>query len=126
MKQLENKILKNIYMWETKQTIVEIVARFLLTIILAGFGIYIVADIISTLIQQQTLDVLRLFQEDREIIQNNIRGVLDTLYIELPIFEIILSIIVVSTIVITILLFVKNYARIKKKIRALKKYWVNH
>lgn len=126
MKNLEQKILKNVYILETKQTLSEIIIRTVSVVILVGLSIFIVADIIRILVQQQTLDVLQLFQEDREIIQSNLKEVINTLYIELPLFEIMLTLVLLLITIIIMMLFVKNYARIKKKIHALKKYWIKH
>lgn len=126
MKKLENKILNTIYVLETKRTAFEIILRTVSIVTLLGICIFIVADIINVLIKQQTLDVLQLFQEDREVIQSNLREVLSTLYIELPLFEIVLTLVLLTITIVIVVLFVKNYARIKRKISVLKKYWFKH
>lgn len=126
MKKLENKILKKVFVLETKRTTVEIIMRVVSILVLIGVVVFIIADIVNTLVQQQTLDVLQLFQEDREIVQKYFSEIMSTLYIELPKFEIVLSIVLFLAIVLFVLLFIKNFVRIKNKILILKKYWLKH
>lgn len=125
MKKLENKIVKKVYVMETKRTLLEIVIRSAFIILLAVFSIFLVADIINILVEQQTLDMFQLFQENQEVIRRYFGEVMSTFYIEAPKLEIGFTIVLMLVVVALILLFMKNFGKIKNKIHAIGKFWMS-
>ncbi len=125
MKKLEDRIVKKIFVMETKRTLTEIVIRTAMIIVLALLSVFLVSDIITILVEQQTLDILQLFQEKREVIQKYFGEVMSTLYIEMPKVEIAVTVIIFVLVISCVLLFVKHYKKIKNKVSALKNYWLD-
>ncbi len=123
MKKLEKQIVNKMYSFETKKTLLEIMIRTGVVLIATIFGMYFLMVVIRQLIEQRTLDVLELFQEDAEIIRNYAREAFETIYQEFPKYEFALSIFMFLVGLFFILLFLKNFKKIKNKLFALKKYW---
>ncbi len=123
MKKLEKKIIKKIYSFETKKTLLEIVFRTGLIIVVGFIGIFYLIKVVQQLVEQQTLDVLELFQEDVEIIRNYAKEVLETVYQEFPKYEFVLSLLMFVVGLFFAFLLIKNFKKIKNKLFALKKYW---
>lgn len=124
MKKLEKTILKKIYGFEAKRTIVEVIFRIGSLILVITTGIVVASALIKQLVEQQTLDLLQLFQEDVEIIKQYLGDVLDTFYQELPKNEVILTVILLVVFIFFLLLFIKNFEKMSNRIKALKKYWL--
>src|SRR3989344_6925996 len=123
MKKLEKKIIQNVFFYETKQTLFQLVFRTLgiIGLIIGGtfFGIYV----LSQLSQQSTLDIFEILFEDFEILKNYLGEILSTFLVELPKMQLVISL---SAFVVSFILFfalLKNFPRIKNKIYCLIKYW---
>lgn len=123
MKKLEKKILDKVYRFETKRTIKETVVKtglILLSLLTLGYVAY---SVFQQLQSAQALDLLQLFQEDFETIKMYIAEVADTLYQELPKNEIVILLIAFITLIILLLFFAKNFAKIKQRTKAIIKFW---
>ena len=123
MKQLEKKILKKIYFFETQQTFLQLFLRILAMVSFFLAGIIWIYYIVQELIYQQTLDVFEIFREDLVIIRENFWEVAGIFTEEAPILEIMLAI---GTLVISVYLIVKfivNFVKIKNKLNSLIKFW---
>ncbi len=123
MRKLEKKILKKVYSFETKRTITEIILRIGSILVVIAAGTVVVVSLLRQLIEQQTLDMLEIFQEDKEIIKQYLSDVLNTFYQELPKNETIWVIILFIFFILLILFFIKNFEKINNRIKALKIYW---
>jgi len=126
MKTLQKQILKKIYSFETKRTILELIVRISSIFLIVGAGTMVFIHILQKLAEQQTLDLLQLFQEDIETIRMYIGEIMYTLFEELPKFETVSVLILLIISVTLILISIKNFGKIKNKILALKKYWLKH
>lgn len=119
----EKEILKNVYKYEAKRTykmiltiwIIFIVAQFL--IVITGSALY---DILK---QQQTLDLLQIFNENFEVIRDNIGDVLYTFYVESPQLLVLLFGVVLLTFFGIILFVIKNFRKIKNRISSMNNYF---
>ena len=123
MKQLEKKILKKIYFFETQQTFLQLFLRILAMVSFFLAGIIWIYYIVQELIYQQTLDIFEIFREDLMIIRENFWEVAGIFTEEAPMLEIVLAI---STLVISVYLIVKfivNFVKIKNKLNSLIKFW---
>ncbi|OGK09098.1 hypothetical protein A2767_04775 [Candidatus Roizmanbacteria bacterium RIFCSPHIGHO2_01_FULL_35_10] len=123
MKQLEKKILKKIYFFETQQTFLQLFLRILAMVSFFLAGIIWIYYIVQELIYQQTLDIFEIFREDLMIIRENFWEVIGIFTEESPILEIMLAI---GTLVISVYLIVKfivNFVKIKNKLNSLIKFW---
>ncbi|MBI2641808.1 hypothetical protein HYW87_04435, partial [Candidatus Roizmanbacteria bacterium] len=96
MKNLEKKIVKKIYAFETKRTITEIVIE-LFGLLLLGFLIFIfISVIVDQFIEEETLDTFQLLREDIEVVQKYFVDVLSTLYYETPRLQLVILLFVVG------------------------------
>ncbi|MDO8608944.1 MAG: hypothetical protein Q7R95_00190 [bacterium] len=126
MNSLKKTILKKVYILETKNIIFEIIIRIVLFISVVSLAVIMVVDIVQKLAEQQTLDVLQLFQEDFYIIKLFFGEVMGVFFTELPKFQTGLFALSVMVFFILFLFFMKNYFKIKNKIKSLKKYWIQN
>jgi len=126
MRQLEKKIIKGVYFFETRQILLQLIIRLMAVISFSLGGILLGVIIVQELIQQQTFDVLELFFEDLGIIRENIGEVIATFFQEAPIVEIILSIFAMITTSFLVLKFSQNFSRVKNKVNSIIKFWFVH
>ena len=123
MRQLEKKIIKRVYFFETRQTLLQLIIRLIAIISFSLGGILLGVIIVQELIEQQTFDVLEIFFEDLGIIRENIREVTATFFLEAPIFEIVLAISALIATVFLVLKFIQNFSRVKNKVNSIIKFW---
>jgi len=110
MKKLENKIIDKIYRFETKRTLTEILLR-IAGIFCVGLMVGILGMILWVeLVEQQTFDLLQLFQEDTAIIRKHLLDVLTIFYQEIPKTEFVL---ILTGLLIFISLTVVSVKKIK-------------
>ena len=79
--------------------------------------------IVNILSEQQTLDLLDLFKEDFEIISDNLADVLYTFYLEMPLELTLILIVSIILLLTTLIFFIRNFGRIKKKFIAVRKHF---
>lgn len=123
MKKLENKIIDKVYRFETKKTVLEILVRICSVIGISVFVVFIGQSIYLLLMQQETLDLLDLFQEDFEIIKNYFFDTAITFFDELPKFQLTIFIIGFMLLFLLILKLILNFSKIKLKTQSLVTYW---
>lgn len=113
---LEEKIIKKVYQFEERRTISALFKYFLaiLTFLLLSF--FSLQVFVSILNEQQTFDLLELFKEDFETIKNYFGDVLATFYEELPKQEFLVFLFFLVILAFVLLLFTKNYQRIKNRL----------
>ncbi len=124
-KQLEEKIINKIYRYETKKTSLKIllegVVLFLLLVSVILFSIVFVRIIA----EQQTVELLHLFEENGEVIRQYLWNTIQTLYYEIPKALLLFIILGISGMIILSLYIVKNYRRAIRRIKLLIKYWLS-
>lgn len=123
MKNLEKKIIKKIYYFETRQTLCQLFFRLGVMIGLTVLGIFLITFTIRELTQLQTLDLLEIFFEDVGVIKENIWEVSGTILQEIPAAEILFAI---SSLILAVVLLVKlmqNFVKVKNKINSLINFW---
>lgn len=123
MKKLKNNILRKVYLFETRRTVTEIIFRIGSIVLVVVGGIVVIQSLIKQLVEQQTLDMLEIFHEDKEIISQYLGDIVNTFYQELPKNETMWSVILFILFVFLILIFIHNFEKISNRIKALKKYW---
>lgn len=116
MRKLERKILKEVYSFESKQTLLKIVLRLTAILSFTSGVVLLIGVIMETLVKQQTLDLLEIFQEDFETIRENIWNVLVTFFQEAPILEIFIVVLISFLTIVLLLHLVLNFTRIKNKL----------
>ena len=120
MKTLEQKIIKKVYLTETKNY----VGKILLFFAVAAVGLLFGIILYNQLVEQRTLDMLQIFQEDGSVIRMYLGQVLSDVYYETPKIPLFLSLFSVVFVIIFLLIFIRNFGRIKKVTRSLLKFWV--
>lgn len=123
MSQLEKKILKGVYSFETKQTLTDLLLRLISIISFTLGGLMLIVFILEELAQQQTMDVFEIFSEDIETIRENFLEVIGTFFQEAPKGEILIALLTIILAIVLILKIMLNFARVKNKLKSLIKYW---
>ncbi|OGK23161.1 hypothetical protein A2954_00535 [Candidatus Roizmanbacteria bacterium RIFCSPLOWO2_01_FULL_37_12] len=126
MKKFEKKILKGIYTFETKQTLLQLILRLLAIVSFSLGGVMWIYIIIQKLIYQETLDLFEIFKEDLLIIRENFWEVIGIFSEEAPVIEILLAICTVILSIFLILNFIQNFAKVKHKLDSIIRFWLNH
>jgi hypothetical protein len=119
----EKDILKKVYKYEAKKTYKTILTLWIIFIIAQFLIVIIGSSLYDTLKQQQTLDLLQLFNEDFEVIRDNIADVLYAFYIESPLLLTLLFGIVLITFFGIIFFVIKNFRKIKNRLASINKYF---
>ncbi len=120
---LEDKIVKKVFVLETKKTAGEIFLR-ILGILVFAFVIFFIGSIIFEIFQEQrTLDLLEIFQEDIEIVRRYSFDVISQFYRETP--KELVAILITGIVVILILLFniARNFEKIRNKLLSIFGFW---
>lgn len=125
MKNLDKKIIRNVYVIETRKTFVSIVIRVIGIIFICTCIILVGSVIFDIFVEQQTFDLLRIFEEDGEIISNYWADVMRLIVEETP-----KELVMVLGIGIILLFFSlfnikKNFYMFINKLRSIIKYWRN-
>ena len=81
--------------------------------------LYVIKNLIMLLKEQQTLDLLELFNEDAEIIKNYFWETAITFFDETPKTNLILILIFITLILFLILLILQNYKKVVNKLTSL-------
>ena len=122
-KNLEEKIIRNIYTFEAKRTYRKIFFFAFIIVALAILISFLANLAYEILRDQQTLDLLKLFGEDTEIIRENIGNVIDTFWQESPQTLLFLLFFFIMAFLTTLYLIAVNFKKIKNRIISAKKYF---
>ena len=119
---LTKKIMKKVIAFEKRRIIVWITRVFLAILILfltTGSLFWLITRILG---ETKTLELLELFGEDWEIIQEFWQETLVTFWIELPLREILIFAVCLTLLILVVVLLIKRFPIIRKKILAIKKF----
>lgn len=123
MKKLEDKILKKVFVFETKKTTSEMVSKIAVFVIL-GFLIFIFAAVIIDILNEQKMfDLFELFQENFEVVRRYFFEVFYTFYQGIPKIILYILLFLVLILITLIYLFIKNFAYLKNRIKSIIKFW---
>ena len=123
---MEKDIIQSIYQFESKRTTRNIFF-FAFIIVALLFLITFFANLAYEILkEQQTLDLLSVFQEDFEVIQNNIGDIIDTFWEESPQTLLFLLFFFIMAFLTTLYLITANFKKIKNRIFSAKKYFKQH
>ncbi len=120
---LEKIILKKVYGYEAKRTYKTIFILWAAFFVAQFLIVLISSSIYSILKDQQTLDLLQIFNEDFEIIRENIIDVLYAFYTESPQLLLSLFIILVLTVFGIIFFVIKNFRKIKNRLKSVNTFF---
>ncbi len=123
---LENTILDKIYKFESKKTAQFLSIRLGLFLLFLIVSIGLVISVINQLVEQQTLDLLQIFQEDVATIKLYIIDVVGTMFEEFPKLQTAAIIGALLICLVIILTFIKNFGKIRNKLKILLDYWRFH
>lgn len=118
---LDKEIISGVYDFEKKRTISGVI-RYIFFILL--FSIITISCLVITysiLKEQQTLDLLDLFFEDKEIIAQYLGDVLNIFYIEMPKKWVLILLISVLLLCVSLFIILKKSSVIKNRLQTLRK-----
>lgn len=126
MKKLEEKIIRKVYKIETKSTFIKLLTTTIIVLGSISVGAFLAVSVYSQLVEQQTFDLLDIFQEDISVIKQYIADVLYTFYLETPKLTLLLSLGGLAIGLIGVTISLRNFGRIKNKVLSIRKYWERH
>lgn len=120
---LSEKIVDSVFRYEARRTRL-IVARYITGFIILAVLIFISALAIwNILVEQQTFDLLQLFEEDWETVKDNIQEVLDTFLAEIPQGISALFFFFIALLILFFLSLKNNYSKIAKRLHSIREYF---
>ena len=123
MTKLEDRILKKVYVFETKRTLIESIVKIIFYVFLAGFVILAGQAIYEILMEEGAFDVFQIVGEDIEIIRMFAGDALYTFYQELPKELLLLFFAGVIILSVSMVIVIKHFGAIKNKMKALIHFW---
>jgi len=124
MKKLEDKILKKVYILETKKTVTSSVVKTLV-FVLSGLGAFLFIQILAEeFFDMKTFSLFEIMQEDGEVIIKHIGGVLSSVFQEIPISMVLITLFFIVILMVVSLTFVRNFGKIRHRTVSLFKFWV--
>jgi hypothetical protein len=122
MVKLEEKIVKKVYEYEGKRTFIEVAWKMLSVVIIGGLWFFFGFALIEILKRQQTLDILELFAEDREVIKIYWKDILEVFSYEIPRELAIPFVLFLGIFILLILLFLKNFGKMRRRVQSILEY----
>lgn len=122
---LTQKILKKVVSFEKRRIwywVVQKVILFILFVVLSSFFFWIILIVLK---QTQTLGLLGILWEDREVIQLHGREVAETILNEVPIEFFVAILVSVALAIFVIITVVKDLGKISKRLGSIKRYLKN-
>lgn len=123
MKTLEDRILKKVYVMETKNTSLSLISKIML-ILLSGFTAFIFTQVlVDIFIEEKTFDILEIFRENWEVVSRHLGDIAAVFFQETP--KSVLAVMFVSSgvFLLAVLTFLGNFGKMRHKLAALLKYW---
>ncbi len=125
-RKLEEKIINKVYKLEAKRTFLEVFLK-ILGVIISLLVVFVTSKIIFEIfVEEKTFSLLEIFQENIEVIKKYFFDTVFVFYQETP--KLLVLVLVVSFIVLLILLLtiIKNFGKIRNKLKSICKHWLSH
>lgn len=123
MKNLEDRILKKVYVMETKKTSFSLLAKVVL-FMMSGFVAFLFTQVLLEIfIEEKTFDLLEIFGDDWEVISKHMGDILFVVFQETPKFILAVAVLSGLVLLLVVLTFIRNFGMMKHKLAALFKYW---
>lgn len=122
-KELEKQIIKEVYRIETEKTIGYLVTRILLVVFLSVSVFFLSSVTFDVLNEQSSFDLVSFFGENLETTQRYFVTNVTDFYQELPQPLFTLAVLSAVGFIGMVLIIVKNYPKIKNKVKSLYKFW---
>jgi len=123
MKKIEDKIIKKVFVYETKKTFFQGILKIVFFIIISFLTVIIGQAAYEIIKESGSLDFVAIFGEDIEIIQKNLGDSMYVFFQETPKLLILLIFIGLAALIYLVLTFVKKYPIIRNRVKALLKFW---
>lgn len=123
MKNLEDKIIKKMYVLETKKTGLSLIVKTILFFLFGLLALFFTQILTEIFFETGSDNIFEILQEDWQVIAKHGLDIVFSLYQEIP-KPLILVILVSFCISFLVLLtFIKNFGKIRYKVIALLQYW---
>lgn len=122
-KNLENKIMDQVYVVEAKRTGLSLGAKLIGFIFVGGAVLFLVQIIREYVEEGGIINMFAIISEDRDVFATHIGGVVRVLFDEVPsplMIAAVMGIVMCALIVLTIVL---NFEKIRNRIRAVVLHW---
>jgi hypothetical protein len=123
MKTLEKKILNKVYAYETKKTILEIVADSAGMVLFGLMTVLIGWALVDILVEQGSFAMFEILTEDFEIMKDYLLDTVYVFYLEIPKLILIFLVIVFMSFIILIFNTIKNSRSIIKRVKSIARFW---
>lgn len=123
MTKLEDKIIKKMYVLETKKTGLSLITKTILFLFFGLLAIFLSQILTEVFFETGSDNIFEILQEDWQVVAKHGLDIIFSLYQEIP-KPLVLIITISSGISLIVLLtFIKNFGKIRHKVIALLRYW---
>lgn len=119
---ISQKVMKNVVSFEKKRSLMWIVKIILLFLMLFIIFAFLIQAFLAKVLERQTLYLLSLFTQDREIILEYWQDTLTVFWEELPHLGLYEIFIVLLIIIMTVIFAVKKIPQLLKKLQQVQKF----
>lgn len=122
-KKIEEKIIKKIYQIETKKTFFNLFLRIFFILLFLFSSLIFTLVLVDILKEQKSFDLLDFLKDDFEVVKKYFYSNLIVFYNELPKELILFLIGSITLLLIIIFFFLKNFKKIKNKLKSIYKFY---
>lgn len=122
MVNLNEKIIKKVYAFEAKRTGLQIFMTILFLLVTLFLIVAAWQVIWEEVVAERSLDMLDIFQEDIEVIRMYFWEAMQVIYESIPKFNLLILLTALFTVLLLVVLMVKNFAKLKNRIRTIINY----
>lgn len=126
MKHLEDKIIRNVYVMETKKLSVSFVIKLVLALFCGAAALLMFQVWWEYINVSRTFDVLAIFSDDAEIIRSYLGDIGNVIFQETPKGLLLAIIIALAILLSLVLTFIFNFGKMRHKLAAIVHYWQHH
>jgi signal transduction histidine kinase len=123
MKKLEDRIIKKIYVLETKNTVINFMLKLAGILLSGAVAVFLVQILWEIFAEEQTFNILEIFTDDIEVVWEYLGNIFTVIFNETPL-ELLVPIGLAAALFLFIALtFILNFGKMKHKLTAAWNYW---
>lgn len=123
MQKLEDKIIKKMYVLETKKTGLSLITKTILFLFFGLLAIFFFQILTEVFFETGSDNVFEILQEDWQVVAKHGMDIVYSLNQEIPKPLILVIFISFCISLLALLTFIKNFGKIRYKVIALLRYW---
>lgn len=122
-KNLEDRIIRTVYVMETKRFSFAFVLRLFSLLIFGGAALLMIQVLFEVMSEEKTFDVLAIFNDDAEIVKKYLGDIITVIFQETPKGLLLAIAVSLAVAVFAVLTFITNFGKMRHTFAAILRYW---